>query len=176
MQNDAIQSRRSFLKDAMNKTTLGVLVLASCRNNSKDNRGNKGIISYLKTVYDSTDPKEIHEGLYSSEVKRHGKIITGYLPFVDLKNPTNQDKAFICTVKDWDPIVDYLTINPNKLTEEDKQTLNEYNSYIKDSSSHKLDKLDREFIGQMPWLNPDNLTNKDKIWLIYTASSIPSGV
>jgi len=169
MRTDYMVTRRSFLRDTIT-TTLGTLVLgtSSCRdkkNNSRyesDTLGNRGIISYLGQLYRTAEPNQINDEVYEREVERFGHVIREYLPFVNLDNPTAHDKSFICQVNDWDPIVWYLKINPNKLTQEQMKDLNEFNS-------HKLNQQDIDFIKGFPWLEFNRLTDKDKVWLIQNA-------
>lgn len=154
-------NRRSFLKAAgttLSAIVLGVLGLPGC----VSNKGNERIDKYLRDVYQNADLNQISDDTFRGSIEDYRNFIKQYMPYVKIDNPSKRDEAFLSQIRDINIVESYMTIDPTNFTEQQRNDLAEFNALI-------LTENDREYISSIPWMNPNKLTDKDKIWLIENA-------
>ena len=162
-----LEGRRRFLKLA-GTGSLAVLVgttfgIGGCKGNFSED-DNKNIAKYLKQEYLNADIAQ-PDYAYPQNIEEYTKLVNEHMPYVNITNPTQRDRVFLSNINDkcgLEDVLSYMEIDMKNLTEEQKRELKEANAY---NMVEGDEKEHRKFLEDFPWIDYDNMTDKDKIWL-----------
>ena len=150
MENTRV-GRRQFLGTLCG---LAGLVSQGCRTSVDPvkSRANR----YFSRAYLETQVSDVaYQKPIPSELEGKEQFLEENFPYINLRNPSKKDIAFLNANSEMLELYDnYLSINLTKLSDQEKKFLRTY----------KPTESDIEFIKNFPWINPKNLSDRDKIF------------
>ena len=171
-------SRRRFLKLA-GGGSLVVLAATALRTNVYEGNSprddNADIVRYLNQEYSNADPNQ-PDHAYPQNIGEYAELVKKHMPYVSATDPNQKDRVFLSKINDrcgLRDVLDYMEIDMENLTEEQKRDLEEANAYKMLESDEKEH---RKFLNDFPWIDYDNITDKDKIWLRKTGKGMIEGL
>jgi len=115
---------------------------------------------------------ELSKEARSSKLKPAIVAFLGMKPsYVDLSKSRGMDFA-LANQDMLEYYQAYLMINPRRLTAEQKKLVKKFDEYWTSAKTKGLSSGDRELLFGFPWIDPENLSSRDKVFLMNVSRDI----
>ncbi|MEK7653437.1 MAG: hypothetical protein AAB358_03090 [Patescibacteria group bacterium] len=182
--------RREAMKTEKLSLALVIIILlilmvlgTCCAHNPKNflsmNSGEYRAFLYFKEVYFATkvgkadlEKEADWRQDWAKSPEDYAAFLKNKLPFMNVVEPTSKDLKFLTEQSELLELFwEWSKINPRHLTADQRDFFEHFRQWEKVRTIEE-EKDDREFISAFPWIDPDQLSIRDKVFLSEAGSAI----